>query len=341
MRPAVLILGLIVLLALGIAAGLVVGAAGLSDASTRAMLLELRALRIASAAFAGAALAVAGVLAQGLFRNPLASPDVLGTTAGAALGGQLVILFLTSIGSAVALPVWLAPEMALPVGCLIGGLATLAALMALARSTTRLGEGMVAVLLAGFVINAAILSISALVTTLTRGDWALGRALMEFSLGGLGGKGRTHLVLAAPLVVLGIIAALAWSRVLDLLLSGEDEAGALGVDVRRARRWILVWTALLTAAAVSLGGGVAFVGLVVPHALRGLVGPGHRRLVPLAAIGGAAFLVWCDVGARGLPLVAGSSMRDQAEVPLGVITGLIGAPLFLLLLIRTRREGLV
>jgi iron complex transport system permease protein len=114
-----------------------------------------------------------------------------------------------------------------------------------------------------------------------------------------------------------------------LLLSGEDEAASLGVDVHAARRWTVIWSAALTGAAVSLGGNIGFVGLVVPHGLRTLLGAEHRRLIPAAAIGGAAFVVACDVLARAIPA--------RTELPLGVITGLIGAPIFLVLLLKTWR----
>ena len=130
-----------------------------------------------------------------------------------------------------------------------------------------------------------------------------------------------------------VAAAWAWGRELDLFLSGEDEAASLGVDVPRVRRWVVVWAATLTAAAVALGGNVTFVGLVVPHALRPLFGVTHRRLVPAAAFAGGVFVVACDVLARLAP--------GPAELPLGVVTGLVGAPVFLSLLIRAGREGAV
>jgi len=132
------------------------------------------------------------------------------------------------------------------------------------------------------------------------------------------------------LLIAGIVAALAWSRSLDLFLSGEDEARSLGLDVGQARRWIIVWVAVLTAAAIAVGGNVAFVGLLVPHVLRPFVGVNHRRLIPAAAILGATFLVLCDTLVRALP--------TRSEIPLGVITGFVGAPLFLLLLIRGQRR---
>jgi iron complex transport system permease protein len=116
---------------------------------------------------------------------------------------------------------------------------------------------------------------------------------------------------------------------LDVLLAGEAEAAALGVDVAQVRRWALIWTATLAAAAVSLGGSAAFVGLIVPHVMRACVGVGHRQLLPVSALGGATFLVACDIVARVVP--------PTGELPLGVVTGIIGAPLFIMVLLRSRR----
>jgi len=154
---------------------------------------------------------------------------------------------------------------------------------------------------------------------------------VAFSLGGIESKGARHFVLAAPMVAMATVVAFGWARHLDLLLSGEEEAAALGVPVRQVRRWAIVWTATLTGAAVAIGGNIGFVGLVVPHALRPFVGAEHRRLIPAALVGGATFLVWADVLARSLPGVS--------QIPLGVVTGLIGAPVFLVLLARSYRAG--
>ncbi len=323
MRP---LIATIALICLAIVLGLVIGHGSLSDAAMRGTLLELRGVRIACAGLAGAALAVAGVLMQGLFRNPLASPSVLGTSAGAALGGQLVLLLHGAI--AVSAPAWLVPEMLLPAGCLVGAALSLVLLLAVVRRALAAGgDALTAVLLTGFVLTSALASVSSLFTWLGQGAWEVGRALVAFGLGGVDGKGLRHVVLAVPLCVIGIIASWGWGRTLDLLLAGEDEAGALGVNVPRARFWVLVWTSVLTAAAVAIGGGVAFVGLVVPHALRPFTGPEHRRLIPAAAIGGAAFLIVCDVLCRLAP---------GGELPLGVVTGLIGAPVFTWLLLRLK-----
>jgi iron complex transport system permease protein len=335
MRYPALILVLVLLFAGAVVLSLATGPGGLG---ADGILIHLRWLRTGCAALAGAALAVAGVLVQGLFRNPLASPDVVGTTAGATLGGQLVLVGHAAL--AASLPAWLAPELLLPLGCLAGAAAALALLLTIA-GRGRAGEGLVAVLLTGFVITAVVGACSGLLTALVAGRWELSRALAAFGLGGVDGKGPGHIGLAAPLVAAGMLAAWAWGRTCDLLLAGEEEAAALGVDVGRARRWLLAWTALLAAAAVAVGGALSFVGLVVPHALRPFAGVGHRRLVPAAALGGAAFLVLCDVAARGVPwcLRELAWVPGAGELPLGVVTGLIGGPVFLLLLVRARREG--
>ncbi len=311
------VFGVIAVLGLGLGRGDLGGEAG-------AIFLELRAWRIAAAALAGAALGMGGVLMQGLFRNPLASPDLLGTTAFALLGGQLVLVVMVIAGA--SLPAWVPPELLLPVGCLCGAAGALASLLWLAQRAS----GLTTVLVVGFLLAALGSSAGTLLTSLCRDHWELMRALQGLSLGGVDGTGPAQLALGAPLVLIGGVAAWGWGRALDVLLSGEAEAAALGVDVALVRRWALVWTALLTAAAVALGGAAVFVGLIVPHIMRGLVGVTHRRLIPASALGGAVFLIACDNLARALPTVG--------ELPLGVITGLIGAPVFIIILLRSRQE---
>jgi len=312
-------------LTISIALGLMFGHGTLSDPGLRDTFLELRAFRIAVAFFAGAALAVGGVLVQGLFRNPLASPSVIGTTAGASLGGQLALVLL-GFGIQKSPPTWLEPEMLLPAGCLVGALIALGILVLITRFT---GDLLV-VLLAGFLLSSLFLSISSFVTTLAQGSWDLGRAVVAFTLGGVGGSGLKQVLLVAPLTLAGTLAAWTWSKPLDLLMTGEDEARTLGVEVRVVRRWVILWIAILTSGAVAVGGNVGFVGLIIPHALRPFTGVLHGRLVPTAALAGGAFLVLCDLLARIVP--------GQGEIPLGVITGFIGAPVFLFLLLKFRRD---
>ena len=313
------------LIAISIAA-LLVGQGNLADAQLRATLLELRAYRTAAALLTGAALAVSGVVVQGLFRNPLADPSLLGTTAGASFGGQAALMLYQALLADRFASV--APAQAfLPIGCLLGALLALSALLLIAR---RHGD-LVLLLLTGFILSSLFLGLGNFIMSLAQEKWELGRAMVAFVLGGLSGTSAAQVAMAWPLAAAGIAAAWFWSRPLDLLLSGEEEAAALGVDVRSARRWNVIWSATLTGTAVSLGGNVGFVGLVVPHGLRTLLGADHRRLVPAAAIGGAAFVAGCDVLARAIP--------TRTELPLGVVTGLIGAPIFLVLLLRAWRGG--
>lgn len=314
---------LVVVLGVVAVLGLSIGRGELSS-QNGAVFVELRAWRIAAAALAGAALGMGGVLMQGLFRNPLASPDLLGTTAFALFGGQLVLVVVVLAGA--SLPIWLPAELLLPIGCLLGAAGALAALLWLAERAS----GLTTVLVVGFLMAALGSSAGTLLTSLSRDQWELMRALQGLSLGGVDGTGPAQLALGAPLVVIAGICAWGWGRALDVLLSGETEAAALGVDVPLVRRWALIWTATLTAAAVALGGAAVFVGLIVPHVMRGLVGVTHRRLIPASALGGAVFLVACDNLARALP--------TTGELPLGVVTGLIGAPLFIVILLRSRQE---
>lgn len=300
-----------------------VGAGDLDDPALRGTLLQLRGYRLAAAVLVGSGLAVGGVFVQGLFRNPLASPSILGTTAGASLGGQLSILaYQTMLGAGGS--TYLIPQMMLPVGALLGALLALGALLLV----TRHQRDLVVLLLTGFILSALFLAVGNFAMSVAQETWELGRAMVAFVLGGLGGTGEDTVLAALPLVVCGIGAAWFWSRPLDLMLSGEEEASALGVDVRQLRLWAIIWTAALTGAAVSLGGNIGFVGLIVPHGMRALVGSTHRRLVPACALGGAAFVVMCDVLSRLVPA--------QTELPLGVVTGILGAPLFLFLLLRDR-----
>jgi iron complex transport system permease protein len=317
---------LLVLLALVCAAALLLGQGDLGDPSLKGTLLELRATRVAAAFLAGAALAVGGVVVQGVFRNPLVSPSILGTTGGAMLGGQLALLGIAAVSPAATRLGPAGAELVLSLGCLGGAAGALAIVLVFCRERT----SSLVLLLTGFILSSLFLSLGAFVTSLAQDSWELGRAVVAFTLGGVGGVSRRQILVATPLVVVGVAAAWLWGRTLDVLLSGEEEASTLGVSVGEARRWTVVWVAVLTAAAVSVGGNVAFVGLVVPHVLRPFVGVQHRRLIPAAALLGGSFLVACDILARVLP--------SRSEIPLGVITGLIGAPVFLALLARSYRE---
>jgi iron complex transport system permease protein len=322
MKIAIVYAVLLALLLAIVAIALAVGHGSLSDPVLGGTLLGLRATRVAAALLAGAALAVSGVVVQGVFRNPLVSPYILGTTAGASLGGQLALLALAWSAVGTAIP----SEIVLPLGCIIGSGFSLAILLAFCRERT----GTLVLILTGFILSSLFLAIGGFVTSLAQDQWDLSRAVVAFTLGGVGGTGPRQVLAALPLVLVGLGACWAWSGTLDVFLSGEDEARTLGVEVGQARRWTVIWVAVLTSAAIAVGGNVAFVGLVVPHALRPIVGVRHRRLIPAAALLGGTFLVACDLIARVFP--------SRTELPLGVVTGIIGAPVFLYLLARSYRE---
>lgn len=311
--------------------GLVAVAGGLSlrldtfDAAIQGEVLRLRGFRLALGAATGASLALAGVLLQGLFRNPLADPGIIGTGAGALVGGLLALIGWDLLR--LELAGWIAPETLLPLACMLGALVALLPVMAVLR----LSRDTVTVLLFGVVLTLFLAGCGEFLRHLAQSDWQLSRALAGFAAGDLGDKGLVHLLIILPILFVGLFAAWGWGRNLDLLLTGEEEATSLGLDLVRVQRWSIVWTALLVGASVAVAGNVGFVGLMVPHVVRRLVGAAHRRLIPLAALGGASFVLCCDV--------IGHLPPPGHALPLGVVTGLLGAPLFVWLLLSGRRRG--
>lgn len=324
-RRRLTVLALVSTLAV-VAGGILIGTGNLSDDALRETFVGLRLSRLAASTVIGSALAVAGVLAQGLFRNPLADSSVLGTTSGAVVGGKATLVALELTVGAGAIH-GLAPDLLVPVGCIVGAAIALGLLFALTRGA----RSVVLLLLVGFSLTSLFSSIASFLTVLAMDSWELGRALMAFAMGSVSGTSMRNVVFAVPLALGGLLVALRHASSLDLLLSGEDEAASLGLDVGFVRKVVATWIAILTGAAVSLGGFVAFVGLVVPHVLRPYAGVEHRRLLPFAAVFGAIFVAASDVATRLFPL--------QSEMPLGVVTGLIGAPIFVSLLLRSHREG--
>lgn len=316
----------LVLLAVAVCvASLFVGEGDLTDETLSDTFLKLRLARLLAAFLAGAALAVGGVVVQALFNNPLATPSILGTTAGADLGAQLSLVLFDVLAYA-HLTARVSAEMLLPMGSVLGAVLALLVLMGIHRRSC----DMTLLLLTGFLLTSLLGSLSSFLTSLASERPELARAMIALGLGDVSGVGLDRVLLAAPLVVSGLVASFLWAKPLDIMLSGPEEASALGVEVGHVRWASVIWTAVLTAAAVSVGGSVSFVGLIVPHALRRFVGVQHRRLIPTSALMGGAFLVGCDVIARASPF--------GSEIPLGVVTGLLGAPAFLLLLMRYRRE---
>jgi iron complex transport system permease protein len=274
--------------------------------------------RVVAAALVGASLAAAGVVFQALLRNPLATPDTLGVSSGAALGAMLAITFHFNFA--------IAGISAIPFASLTGSLAALAVVYALATARRR-GLSTMVLLLGGVTMTSFF---SALILfTQYMADFADTFRTVRWLMGALDIGSYTPLLTVLPLVIIafGIFAVL--PRSLDLISLGEDAAAARGVDVLRAERLALVGASLATGAAVSVGGPVAFIGLIVPHMVRLIVGSDHRLVLPASALLGGAFLIVCD-------LVARTAFRPL-ELPVGIITALIGGPFFLWLLVRSGR----
>ena len=265
------------------------------------------------AALVGASLAVAGVLFQALLRNPLADPYVLGVSGGAALGGIAALTLGASLGL---------PGAAVPLAAFAG--AVLATLLLYAIASVRGFVSSTHLLLTGVVFNA--FASAGIVFLASLAGFSEGNRIFLWLIGSLSAARVDLAVWVAAF--LGVALAVAWpaARALNLLALGEEAAQQLGVDVARQQRMLLFANSLLVGAAVSVAGLIGFVGLIVPHLLRLIVGPDHRLLVPAAALAGAAFLVICDTAAR--------SLLGARELPVGAITALLGGPLFLLLLRR-------
>ncbi len=283
----------------------------------RAVVLDVRLPRVLVAALGGAALAISGAALQGLFRNPLADPSVLGVSSGATLGAVLALY----VGASSSL-LWV------PASSFVFALGTVLLVARLASVSGRTST--TSLLLAGIAVASAGSALTSLVLSVSLAEWELGRQVLSWMMGGLEGRGYSHLGALAPPVLLGSIAILFQARDLDALAVGDETATSIGLDVPRARAALLVTTSLVTAAAVSIIGTVAFLGLVVPHALRSAVRLRHFALLLGSALGGALLLVLSDALSRAL--------GDVVDLRPGTLSSAIGAPFFLWLMVREQRR---
>ncbi len=287
-----------------------------ADPVIESTLQVVRFPRIVMALAVGAALAVAGALMQAVFGNPLAEPGVVGVSSGAALGASTAIVFgISASGGGVALLAFL------------GGLGATLLVYAVARAGGR--TEVVTLLLTGIAINA--FAQAGLAFVLFLADTASREQIVFWQLGSLAGSLWSEVVVVLPVLVIGTVLALMMSRQLDLLALGERNARHLGVDVERLRIVAIVLVALLTGVAVAFAGIIAFVGLVVPHIIRMALGPAHRGLLLASAVGGGALLAVADLLTR--TLVSG------ADLPIGMLTALVGGPFFFGLLYQQRRRS--
>jgi iron complex transport system permease protein len=288
--------------------------------SDETIIFQIRLPRVLAAALVGAALSLAGVLFQGLLRNPLADPYVIGTAGGAALGASLgTVLFahFSVLGFGT-----------IPTLAFLGALGTMMVVYRLSSVGGR--TPVVTLLLAGFAVSVILgYSVSFMLIVNERFEFNT-RVIYAWLLGGIWVERWSQLGIISLIVILAGVVALTLARSLNGLALGEECAGHLGIPVERQKAAVIVVGSLLTAAAVCAGGLIGFVGLIVPHFLRLLFGPNHVRLLPLAALGGAAFLVTADLLAR--------VVMPPNELPVGILTAFVGGPAFLLLLRRAKRE---
>jgi iron complex transport system permease protein len=334
-RGAVSLIAAALLLVVVMAAAIVLGtepvsvARAISEPSLdRVILVDVRTPRVLLAALAGGALSAVGAAYQALLRNPLAEPFVLGVSGGAALGATLVIVLGPALAVVIGLDaVTIAGPALIPAAALCGGLAATALVHGMARGAPE-GSGGTSVLLAGVMVNSIAAALITFIKTLVSPSRA--QQLLRWLTGFIDLPSSAALAAAAAYVAVGCAVLLADAGRLNLLALGDDAASSLGVEVRALQRRVFLACSCVVGAVVSLTGLIGFVGLIVPHAVRRIVGPDHRVVLPLSILVGAAALCACDLGARLAFRWLGT------EPPVGAVTAILGGPAFLWLLRRSR-----
>ncbi|MDF2960881.1 MAG: iron transporter [Paenibacillus sp.] len=278
---------------------------------------RVRLPRVLLGVLVGAALGVAGAAFQGILRNPLADPYTLGVSSGAALGASFLILF--------GLQFALFGSWTVPIVAFITGAVSLITVLLLARTDGQMK--METVLLAGVVMHSFLGSFVSLMVAMSK---QVINEIVFWMMGSLSLRGWSYSLVLLPYLTIGAILLLGYGRAMNLFALGEAQAAHLGVRVEKTKLIVLTAATLVTAAAVSVSGVVAFVGLIVPHILRLLVGPDYRLLLPLSLLGGAVYVLWADTLARML--------LSPTEIPLGVVTAFMGAPFFAYLLRKNKRS---
>lgn len=276
----------------------------------------LREPRVVCTILVGAALGVSGAVVQSVFRNPMADPGIIGVSAGGSLGAVIAL----AAGWNIVNP------FALPASAFAGAVCAVFTVYAL--STRRGRTSLIGLLLAGLIVSSMIDSVLSLILSFSNNSEM--RSIVFWLMGGFNGDGWTQVRILAPPILGGTAIMLGFVRELDLLATGEEHAHSSGVSVEWVKRVLIALTALLTGAAVAVSGTIAFVGLLVPHAARKIIGPRHRLLLPASALLGAGLLTLADLLAR--------SISSQFELQVGIVTSFLGGPFFLFLLLRAERR---
>jgi len=273
--------------------------------------------RLLVALLVGFSLGGAGTIMQGIFKNPMASPGVMGIDSGAALGAVLAIYLGLASGSLVALPC----------AAIIFSLLTL--IMVFAIATSRGRTSISTLLLAGIALNLVLGALTSFVITLSTREFDVGRVIVNWLMGDLNNRSWEHVTIVFPTTALALVGTLFFARDLNILMLGEETAANLGVNIKRARNWLLLFSSIETGGAIAVSGVIGFVGLVAPHIMRSLVGPENRKLIFFSGMLAAVFIVYADLFVRLIVAV---------DLKVGILTSMLGGPFFIYLIVKHRKQ---
>ena len=273
--------------------------------------------RFLVALLVGFSLGGAGTIMQGIFKNPMASPGVMGIDSGAALGAVLAIYLGLASGSLVALPL----------AAIIFSLLTLVVVFAIATSRGR--TSIATLLLAGIALNLVLGALTSFIITLSTREFDVGRVIVNWLMGDLNNRSWEHVTIVFPTAGIALLGTLFFARDLNVLMLGEETAANLGVNIKRARNWLLLFSSIETGGAIAVSGVIGFVGLVAPHIMRSLVGPDNRKLIFFSGLLAAVFIIYADLFVR---------LIVEVDLKVGIVTSMLGGPFFLYLIIKHRKQ---
>lgn len=290
---------------------------GAIDDAETTIVWDGRVPRLIVAFMVGFSLAVAGCIMQGIFKNPMASPGVIGIDSGAALGAVVAIYLGLAAKSLFALPL------------LAIAFSLLTLIMVFAIATSRGHTSISTLLLCGIALNLIFGAMTSFVITLGTREFDVGRVIVTWLMGDLNNRSWEHVHIVFPTTVLALLGTLFFVKDLNVLMVDEETAANLGVSVKRARNALLFFSSLQTGGAIAVSGVIGFIGLIAPHIMRGLIGPDNRKLIPFAGLLGAAFVIYADLMVR---------LIFKVDLKIGILTSLMGGPFFLYLLIKYRNR---
>jgi iron complex transport system permease protein len=282
-----------------------------------AIVWDGRLPRFLVALLVGFSLGGAGTIMQGIFKNPMASPGVMGIDSGAALGAVLVLYLGLASGSLIALPC----------AAIIFSILTLVMVFAIATSRGR--TSISTLLLAGIALNLVLGALTSFIITLSTREFDVGRVIVNWLMGDLNNRSWEHVTIVMPTACIALLGTLFFARDLNVLMLGEETAANLGVNIKRARNWLLLFSSIETGGAIAVSGVIGFVGLVAPHIMRSLVGPDNRKLILFSGLLAAVFIIYADLFVR---------LFAAVDLKVGIITSMFGGPFFLYLIIKHRKQ---